>query len=110
MDKLQQYRQPLVTATGIFLGFMLNFANSWIPDAFTKYKFRDAVIALSTISSIALLVIVLYRILRMDYPEIGIEKFYKRTLRLFIIGISIPFLSMVVVMLKKIVENVFYNT
>ena len=110
MDKLHPYRQPLVTATGIFLGFMLNFANSWIPDAFAKYRFRDVVVALSTITSIALLVTVLRRILRMDVPEDGVEKFYKRTLRLFIIGVSIPFFALVVVMLKKIVDNVFYNT
>ena len=29
-DKIQAYRQPLVTATGIILGFILNFASSFV--------------------------------------------------------------------------------
>lgn len=29
-DRLQPYRQPMVTATGIILGFVLNFASSWV--------------------------------------------------------------------------------
>jgi hypothetical protein len=29
-DKIQAFRQPMVTATGIILGFMLNFAASWV--------------------------------------------------------------------------------
>jgi hypothetical protein len=29
-DKIQAFRQPLVTATGIILGFILNFASSFV--------------------------------------------------------------------------------
>ena len=29
-DKLQTFRQPMVTATGIILGFVLNFVASWV--------------------------------------------------------------------------------
>ena len=29
-DKLQAFRQPIVTATGILLGFILNFAANWV--------------------------------------------------------------------------------
>ena len=29
-DKIQAFRQPLVTATGILLGFILNFMSSWV--------------------------------------------------------------------------------
>lgn len=29
-DKIQAFRQPLVTATGIILGFTLNFASSFV--------------------------------------------------------------------------------
>ena len=29
-DKIQAFRPPLVTATGIILGFLLNFAATWV--------------------------------------------------------------------------------
>jgi hypothetical protein len=102
MDKIQQFRQPMVTATGIFLGFMLDFANGWLPNSFTIYRFRDVVIAGGTLASIALLIVVLYRVLRGDQPEDSASRFYKRTLRLFIIGISIPFFSAVIVVVHKL--------
>ena len=107
MDKIQQYRQPLVTATGIFLGFMLEFTYGWLPNAFQTYKFRDVVIASGSIASIACLVIVLFRILQMDYPEESAQLYYKKTLRLFITGISIPFFSMVLAMIQRLVIAVF---
>jgi hypothetical protein len=102
--EIQNYRQPLVTATGIFLGFMLNFANGWMPTSFTTYKVRDSIIAIGTLSSIALLIVVLHRILRVIDPP-DVNRFYKRTLLLFILGISIPFLTMVVIVLRKLVLN-----
>lgn len=95
-DVLQQYRQPMVTATGIFLGFMLEFANGWLPSAFSRSLAGGLVVSLTLTSSIGLLIVVLYRILRRDYPSNSVETFYKRTLRLFILGISIPFFSIMV--------------
>jgi hypothetical protein len=106
MDRIQQYRQPMVTATGIFLGFMLDFVNSWMPNSFTAYKFRDAVLGIGAATSIALLIIVLFRILSMNYRPESADVFYKKTLRLFITGISIPFFSMVVVMFQKLVISI----
>jgi hypothetical protein len=105
MDKIQQYRQPVVTATGIFLGFMLEFANSWLPNSFSIYKFRDMVVALGTLLSIALLIVVLYRILKMNYPADSVERYYTKTLKLFIIGISVPFFSGVIVVVQRAIEN-----
>jgi len=67
-DRISQYRQPMVTATGIFLGFMLNFASSWIKDAFVKYMFRDIVIAIGQVICLFTLLLVLFRMLRMNYP------------------------------------------
>ena len=105
MDNLQQYRQPLVTATGIFLGFMLEYVTGWMPESFTAYKIRDTIIAIGSLSSIALLIVVLFRILRMNYPGNDPNEFYRKTLRLFIIGISIPFLSMAIILIRKLVLN-----
>jgi len=91
----------MVTATGIFLGFMLDFVNGWLPSSFTVYKFKDAVVAIGSHISIALLIVVLYRILRADFQG-PVDRFYKRTLQLFIIAISIPFFAGVFVVIQKL--------
>ena len=83
MQNIQNYRQPVVTATGIFLGFMLNFGSSWIKDAFTKNMFRDIGLGLSIIVCISLLLIVLFRILKMNSPTDKVSAYYRVTLRLF---------------------------
>jgi hypothetical protein len=81
MENIQNYRQPMVTATGIFLGFMLSFATGWVGNAFTKHMFRDIVVAVSIILSITLLLVVLYRMLNMDYPADKVNVYYRQTLR-----------------------------
>ena len=109
IDRISQYRQPMVTATGIFLGFMLNFASSWIKDAFVKYIFRDIAIASGMVVCLATLLLVLFRMLRMNYPTHP-DEFYRRTLRLFLIGVSVPFFSFLVVIVHKLIITVFYST
>jgi hypothetical protein len=104
-EKIQEYRQPIVTATGIFLGFMLNFATNWVRDAFTKHLFRDIFVALSIILCITLLMVVLYRILNMNYPSERIVAYYQQTLRLFLIAISVPFIAFVVIVLKTLITG-----
>jgi len=105
-DRISQYRQPMVTATGIFLGFMLNFASTWIKDAFVKYMFRDIVIAIGQVICLFTLLLVLFRMLRMNYPTHP-DEFYRRTLRLFLVGISVPFFSFLVVIIHKLTLTVF---
>ena len=106
MEKIQQYRQPMVTATGIFLGFMLEFINGWIPNSFTAHKFRDAVIGVGSVLSIALLIVVLYRILRMNYPPQSTDHYNRKTLSFFTVGISIPFFSIVVILFQKLLLSI----
>jgi len=105
MDKIDKYRQPMVTATGIFLGFMLNFSTAWIKDAFIRYIFRDTVVAIGIIVCLFSLLMVLFRMLRMNYPEEP-ERFYQRTLRLFLIGITVPFFSLLIVVIDRWIEHV----
>src|SRR5215831_12274436 len=100
MGTIQDYRQPMVTATGIFLGFMLNFTSGWIKDAFTKNMFRDVVVAISIMVSLFLLLIVLVRILRMKHPTDPVT-FYRKTLLFFFIGIAIPFLGFIIVIIDR---------
>ena len=104
MDNIHQYRQPMVTATGIFLGFMLNFTSSWMPNAFTKEKTRDVILAIAVTISLASLIVVLVRMLRASYPVEPV-KFYRRTLFVFIIGISIPFLAFLCIAIEKYIAN-----
>jgi len=106
MDRIDQYRQPMVTATGIFLGFMLNFSTAWVKDAFTKYMFRDTVVAISIIVCLFSLLAVLFRMLRMHYP-VEPEKFYHQTLILFLIGVTVPFISLLIIVIEKWIERVF---
>jgi len=107
--KIVNFRQPMVTASGIFLGFMLNFAANWIGDAFTQYFVKDTILSISTTLSIALLMTVLYRILNMDYPRDDVKGYYRKTLRYFIMGISLPFISFILVLLYRIIKNYVVN-
>src|SRR5262245_3808510 len=101
---IQDYRQPMVTATGIFLGFMLNFTASWIKDAFTVYKFRDTVVSISIVVCLSLLLLVLFRMLRIKYST-DVE-FYRKTLLFFLVGITIPFVAFLIIIIEKFVINV----
>jgi ABC-type phosphate transport system auxiliary subunit len=105
MENIQNYRQPMVTATGIFLGFMLSFAAAWVGTAFTKHMFRDAVVAISIILSITLLLVVLYRILNMNYPADRVNVYYQQTLRLFLTAVSVPFVAFVLIVIRILTTN-----
>ena len=104
MENLQPYRQPMVTATGIFLGFMLNFTSSWMPNAFTKEKTRDIIMASALIISLASLILVLIRMLR-GFNPVEPARFYRKTLIVFVIGISIPFLAFLCIAIEKFFAN-----
>jgi hypothetical protein len=108
-DDIHQFRPPLVTATGIFLGFMLNFTNEWLPHSFSRSTAGGIIVAVSVTSSIGLLIVVLYRILKKDYPVDRVDTFYRTTLRLFIIGIIIPFFTILLAMIARLVDKIFYG-
>ena len=100
-DKIQHYRQPMVTATGIVLGFVLNFASQWANNAFTSYRFKEFVIGTSLCICVPILLAVLYRTLNMHYPREKAASYYQITLALFITGIGIPFLAIIIVMIES---------
>lgn len=91
-DELFNFRQPLVTAAGIILGFVLNFATSLV-----KRDNRSDVIALLvlvfTLVGISFLIVSLYRILNSNYDRTGAKKFYKKTLNYFLIGVIFSFVG-----------------
>lgn len=78
MDKIQNYRQPIVTATCIILGFTLNFSSIWVTDAFSKHWLKVIIVCISLSLCITTLMVVLYRILNINYPKDEAEEYYKK--------------------------------
>lgn len=102
-DQLQPYRQPMVTATGILLGFALNFSSNWIPKAFSTERVAEIIIAVGFCLNVSLYTIVLYRILNNDYPQKTADSYYKTTLRMLILSIAIWAACALTVMIESIV-------
>lgn len=91
----------MVTVLGIFLGFLLNGAYGWVGHAFATRRFKETVMAAGLCVCTSLLLVVLFRILNMNYPKDRAEKYYRLTLYLFITGISTAFLSILVIMAES---------
>ena len=96
----------MVTATGIFLGFMLNFTSEWTRQTLSIQKLRDVVLAIGIIVSLALLLLTLVRTLSLSYPA-NPYRFYRKTLLFFLIGIFIPFVAFIIVIAEKFVVSFF---
>lgn len=95
-DKIQAYRQPMVTATGIILGFILNFASSFVKTDSALGSLASYVIGICILTGIICLIIVLNRVLRMKYPREKAEEYYNKTLHFFIFGVSISFIGVMI--------------
>lgn len=95
-DKIQAYRQPLVTATGIILGFILNFASSFVKSESTLSDSISYIIAICILIGIICLIVVLSRILKMKYSKENAEEFYQKTLNFFLFGVSISFAGVII--------------
>jgi len=104
-DILQPFRQPLVTSIGILLGFTLTVAANWVRKAFTSDRFAEYILALGPFLHIPLYLIVLYRNLNINYPRDKYVSFYKKTLVLFISGVTIDFLSIVIIRIEGFIKN-----
>lgn len=92
-ENLQNYRQPMVTAIGIILGFVLGFTGKWATEPADKTYFTDYLILFGLLLSIVLLLIALFRILNNRYPKDNVTEYYSKTLKVFIIGVSSAFIG-----------------
>ena len=95
-------RQPLVTASGIILGFVLNFAT----DLVKRDKKGDLIatsILLATMIGIVFLIVSLYWILNNDYDRDNADKYYSKTLNYFLAGVIFSFLGALVKMTNTLI-------
>ena len=94
-DPIQAFRQPMVTAIALILGFGIGFLADWLTDVdFRIDDSADVILIFGMTISSLVLIIALFRILKMDYPREQVQKYYNRTLWFFIIGLSILFLCL----------------
>lgn len=104
-DKIQSYRQPLVTATGIILGFILNFASSFVKSDSDLSDFIAYFIGICILTGIICLIFVLSRILKMSYPKEKAETYYQKTLNYFLFGVSISFVGVMIDMFANFMSD-----
>jgi hypothetical protein len=91
MDPMQTFRAPIVTATGVLLGFYFHLSAGWASRAFTDDRLSHYAILASICVNIPLHIVVLYRSLRMNYPAHDVSRYYARTLALFVTGLVVTF-------------------
>ena len=87
-DRLQPYRQPLITGTGIILGFVLNFAGAFVKSDTGAAEWVVYLVFALILAGVICLVIALARILRLGIPAADSAAFYQRTRHIFITGVS----------------------
>ena len=89
---LKDYRQPMVTSLGVFLGFLLGFLGQWM----TEYNFAlknagDYTVFIGCFTGAVLLFFALFRMLTPNLPVDGLHGYYYRTLRLYMAGVLTAF-------------------
>ena len=100
-DKVQTYRQPFITSSGIIIGFALIATAGWAPRAFESIRISEILMAIGTTVFIPLFIVVLYRALNMNYPAKEAESYYKTTLYLFLTAIFIFYLTIMGIMIES---------
>ena len=101
-DQLFNYRQPMVTAAGIILGFVLNFATGLVRREY-KSDLLVILILIFTLIGIVCLIISLFRILNYNYDRENPTKYYDKTLKYLISGVIFSFSGGLIKMLHTLV-------
>lgn len=101
MDRnINHYRNPMVTAIGIILGFVLAYLGKWATEP-SAHK-SDLVVAVGFFFGIIFLIIALYRILNNRVEPDQEEPYYHRTLKLFMLGIICSFVGTIVAIFQQL--------
>ncbi len=104
-ENIKDYRSSLVTAIGIILGFVLGFTANWATQNVTETDWSDFIIGIGLMASVILQIIALYRILNNNYPKENVGQYYQKTLRYFIIGLSVAFLGIIASIFQTILNH-----
>ncbi|MBK8054020.1 MAG: hypothetical protein IPK35_12305 [Saprospiraceae bacterium] len=104
-DKIQAFRQPLVTATGIILGFILNFASAFVKTESGLSEILAYIIGICILIGVICLIFVLSRVLQMKYPKENAEAYYQKTLNYFLFGVSIAFVGVLIDMFANFMSE-----
>lgn len=92
-DNLKEFRQPMVTAIGIILGFVMGFSADWATEAVDESTHADYLVGVGLAIGVLLLITALFRILNANYPKENANAYYQRTLYIFITGLGLSFLG-----------------
>ena len=92
-DPIQPFRSALMTATGIILGFSLNFAAGWVKTESPMSEWLAYVVGFSILLGTICLIYVMYLVLNKDYPKSEADSYYQKTLRFFMTGVCLSFLG-----------------
>ena len=103
-DQIYNYRQPMVTASGIILGFVLNFATELVKRD-SASNLISILIILFVLLGIIFLIVTLFRILNHHYDRENPAKYYSKTLRYFMVGVIISFSGG----LLKMIQSLFLH-
>lgn len=93
-DPLATFRQPMITASSLILGFTLGFASQWVAKTNPLGHWVDYLVGACLLFGTAMLLITAYRIMRADYPRDTPMHYYKRTLRGFVVGTAVNFVGL----------------
>jgi Na+/melibiose symporter-like transporter len=98
-DKIQPFRQPIVTGGGILLGFILNFASEFVKSD-TRNDSWAILIGIFILTGVILIIVSITRVLKINYPREHAEIYYNKTLSMFIAGIAISFIGVLIKMVQ----------
>lgn len=93
-NNIEHYRNSMVTAIGIILGFILAFTANWATQLPQDTDWSDYLIGVGLFISVALQIWALYRMLDNSTFEDKKTSHYRNTLKIFIFGLSFTFLGL----------------
>jgi hypothetical protein len=94
--EFKDFRQPMVTSIGVILGFLMGFLGQWVTEPnFKLASASDDLVFAGSLLGVVMLLCALYRMLSPRLPK-NLEGYYMLTLRLYMGGIVVAFVSMLV--------------
>lgn len=88
------FRQPMITSLGILMGFLLNFLASWATTDDNQpaiQSLADWVVALTLLSSLVLMIYVLFKLLNNRYDVQQAVTYYQHIFRFYMLSICLAF-------------------